>query len=117
MPHGSGHNFFIYQNFFSMFCTDHFKVSSLGFTMLELWYEVFAIADIYAKLGFPFFWNTRYDVRKNGISETPIYRVFQKKRNPNLAYIENTSCHNSNTVKSKLDALKWSVQNMEKKFS
>ena len=23
--------------------------------MLELWYEVFAIADIYAKLGFPFF--------------------------------------------------------------
>ena len=49
-----------------------------------------------------------------------MYRVFQKKENPNLAYIsaiENTSYHNSNIVKSKLDALKWSVQNMEKKFS
>jgi len=37
MPHGRSHNFCIYENSFSMFCTDHLKTSRLDFTMLELW--------------------------------------------------------------------------------
>ena len=44
--HRRGHTFFVYWNFFSMFCMDHIKASSLDFSMLELWWEVFSIADI-----------------------------------------------------------------------
>ena len=43
-----------------------------------------------------------------------------KKGNPILDYLsarENTSYHNSNIVKSNLNDLQWSVQNMENELS
>ena len=55
-----------------------------------------------------------------GSSPHEQHRVSQKKGNPILDYLsarENTSYHNSNIVKSNLDVLRWSVQNMENEFS
>ena len=56
------------------------------------------------------------NAKKLYVSIKCVYRVIKKKGNPIFDYLsarENTSYHNSNIVKSHLDVLQWSVQNME----